>query len=185
MCRKSEVLRAQWAEFDLERGIWDIPASRMKMKRAHRVYLPRQAVELLQLVRAVTGMAEGYVFPSLCRHSVPMADVTLNRFFKRLDFGVDDFAPHGLRATGATLLREHGFGRDVVELLLAHKERNSTAAAYHHHELPDERRRALQYLADQIDHLAEVQHAALARPEAGVAGIPTGPAHCESPTIEI
>lgn len=178
VCRKSEVLRAQWAEFDVERGIWDIPASRMKMKRAHRVYLPRQAVELLQLVRAVTGMAEGYVFPSLCRRSVPMADVTLNHFFKRLDFGVDDFAPHGLRATGATLLREHGFGRDVVELLLAHKERNSTTAAYHHHELPDERRRALQYLADQIDHLAEVHTRRLPVPEAGVEGVSTEPASC-------
>mmetsp|Transcript_23740 Transcript_23740/g.36526 ORF Transcript_23740/g.36526 Transcript_23740/m.36526 type:complete len:108 (-) Transcript_23740:316-639(-) len=56
--------------------------------------------------------------------------------------------PHGLRATGATLLREHGFSRDVVELLLAHKERNPTTAAYHHHELADERRRALQYLSE-------------------------------------
>src|SRR5687767_2536073 len=57
----------------------------MKMRRPHRVYLPRQAVELLQLLQAVTGMAEGYVFPSLCRRSVPMADVTLNHLFKRLD----------------------------------------------------------------------------------------------------
>ncbi|MFY9510741.1 MAG: integrase arm-type DNA-binding domain-containing protein [Rubrivivax sp.] len=156
MCRKSEVLRAQWSEFDLERAVWDIPAVRMKMKRPHRVYLSRQAVELLRLLRAVTGLSEGYVFPSLCRRSVPTADVTLNHFFKRIDFGVDDFAPHGLRSTGATLLREHGFGREVVELLLAHKERNPTTAAYHHHELADERRRALQYLADQIHHLAEV-----------------------------
>lgn len=178
MCRKSEVLRARWDEFDLERGTWDIPATRMKMRRAHRVYLPRQAVELLQLLRAVTGMAEGYVFPSLCRRSVPMADVTLNHFFKRLDFGIDDFAPHGLRATGATLLREHGFGRDVVELLLAHKECNSTTAAYHHHELPDERRRALQYLADRIDHLAEVCRRRLPDPATSVAVAPTEPANC-------
>jgi hypothetical protein len=27
-------------------------------------------------------------------------------------------------------------------------------AAYHHHEMADERRRALQYLADQVDRLA-------------------------------
>jgi integrase len=64
MCRKTEVLRAQWTEFDLERAVWEIPAVRMKMNRPHRVYLPRQAVELLHLLRAVTGMAEGYVLPS-------------------------------------------------------------------------------------------------------------------------
>jgi integrase len=96
----------------------------------------------------------GYVFPSILRASVPLGDATLNHFFKRLDFGVQDFSPHGTRGTAATLLREHGFSRDVVELLLAHAERNKVTAAYHHHELANERRRALQYLADQIDRLA-------------------------------
>jgi hypothetical protein len=45
----------------------------------------------------------------------------------------------------------------VVELLLAHTEKSQTAAAYHHHELEPERRRALQYLADQIDQLAKAE----------------------------
>ncbi len=76
-----------------------------------------------------------YVFPSIFRGSVPMGDVTLNHFFKRIDFGVPDFSPHGTRGTAATLLREHGFGRDVVELLLAHSEKNATVAAYSHMEL--------------------------------------------------
>ncbi len=83
-----------------------------------------------------------------------MGDVTLNHFFKRIDFGVPDFSPHGTRGTAATLLREHGFGRDVVELLLAHSERNATVAAYSHIELAGERKRALQYLADRVDALA-------------------------------
>lgn len=30
MCRKSEVLRARWREFDLEKGQWELPAERMK-----------------------------------------------------------------------------------------------------------------------------------------------------------
>jgi integrase len=73
----------------------------MKMKQAHWVYLPGQAVELLRLFGS-------------------FGDATLNHFFKRLDFGAPDFFPHGTRGAGATLLREYGFGRDVVELLLAH-----------------------------------------------------------------
>jgi hypothetical protein len=52
------------------------------------------------------------------------------------------------------LLREHGFSREVAELLLAHVERNKVTATYHHHEMADERRRALQHLADQVDRLA-------------------------------
>ena len=85
------------------------------MGKPHRVFLSRQAVELLRQVHELTGHGE-YVFPSIFRGSVPMGDVTLNHFFKRIDFGVPDFSPHGLRGTAATLLREHGFGRDVVEL---------------------------------------------------------------------
>jgi len=83
-----------------------------------------------------------------------MGDVTLNHFFKRMDFGVSDFSPHGTRGTAATLLREHGVGRDVVELLLAHSEKNATVAAYSHMELATDRKRALQFLADRIEQLA-------------------------------
>jgi integrase len=99
------------------------------------------------------------VFPSAFRNVVPMADATLNHLFKRLDFGVPEFSPHGTRGTAATLLRENGFSRDVVELLLAHTERSQTAASCHHHELESERRRALQYLADEIERQAAISAA--------------------------
>lgn len=153
MTRKSELLRSKWPEFDLNAAQWDIPAERMKMGKPHRVFLSRQAVEILRQVHQFTGHGE-YVFPSIFRGSVPMGDVTLNHFFKRIDFGVPDFSPHGLRGTAATLLREHGFSRDVVELLLAHSEKNATVAAYSHMELAADRKRALQYVADRIDMLA-------------------------------
>jgi hypothetical protein len=52
------------------------------------------------------------------------------------------------------LLREHGFGRDVVELLPAHSEKNATVAAYSHIELAAERKRAPQFLADRVEELA-------------------------------
>ena len=153
MTRKSELLRSKWHEFDLDAAQWDIPAERMKMGKPHRVFLSRQAVELLRVVHNISGHAE-YVLPSIFRGSVPMGDVTLNHFFKRIDFGVPDFSPHGLRGTAATLLREHGFGRDVVELLLAHSEKNATVAAYSHIELAAERKKALQFLADRVEELA-------------------------------
>ena len=153
MTRKSELLRSKWPEFDLDAAPWDLPAERMKMVKPYRVFLSRRAVELLRHVHEPTGHGE-YVLPSIFRGSVPMGDVTLNHFFKRIDFGVPDFSPHGTRGTAATLLREHGFGRDVVELLLARSEKNATVAAYSHMELAADRKSALQYLADRVDALA-------------------------------
>ena len=153
MTRKSELLRSKWPDFDLDGAQWDLPAERMKMGQPHRVFLSSQAVDVLREVHKWTGHRE-YVFPSIFRGSVPMGDVTLNHFFKRIDFGVPDFSPHGTRGTAATLLREHGFGRDVVERLLAHSEKNATVAAYSPMDLAADRKRALQYLADRVEELA-------------------------------
>ena len=62
MCRKSEVLRSRWSEFDLDKSLWDLPAVRMKMKLPHRVYLSSQAVELLRLLRALSD--DQYLYSS-------------------------------------------------------------------------------------------------------------------------
>lgn len=153
MVRKMELLAAKKVEFDLDAGIWDIPAERMKMGKIHRVHLSTQALELLRMLFHYTSASE-YLVPSIHRNTSHMAEVTLNHFFKRMDFGVPEFSPHGLRGTAATILREHGFGRDVVELLLAHAEKDKTVAAYSHMELGPERKRAMQFLADYIDRAA-------------------------------
>ena len=153
MSRKSELLRSKWPEFDLDAGQWDIPAERLKMGKPQRVFLSRQAVDILRQVHELTGHGE-YVFPSIFRGSVAMGDVTLNHFVKRIDFGVPEFSSHGTRGTAATLLREHGFGRDVVELLLANSEKNATVAAYSHMAPAADRKWALQYLADRVEALA-------------------------------
>ena len=124
----------------------------MKMRMPHRVYLPRQAVDLLKNLHTMTGHGD-YVLPMRFKSGQgrPMGDATLNHMFGRLDFGVPEFSPHGTRGTAATLLRENGFGRDVVELLLAHRERDMTVGAYSHAELAADRARALQWYADRID----------------------------------
>ena len=132
------------------------------MGNPHRLFLWRQAVEILRQVDELTGHGE-YVLPSIFRGSVPMGEVTLNHLFKRIDFGVPDFSPHGTRGTAATLLREHGFRRAVVELLLAHSEKNVTVAAYSQMELAADRKRALQYLADRVEALAAVTDVILLR----------------------
>ena len=46
--RPGELRKAQWAEIDLERAEWCIPAERMKMKEPHRVPLATQALEVLR-----------------------------------------------------------------------------------------------------------------------------------------
>ena len=54
--RTNEVLGATWSEFDLEAGVWNVPAERMKAKREHRVPLAAAAV---QIVRKLATIRQG------------------------------------------------------------------------------------------------------------------------------
>ena len=49
--RTSEVLNAEWCEFDLEQALWIIPKERMKTGRVHRVPLSPKALEVLEKVK--------------------------------------------------------------------------------------------------------------------------------------
>jgi integrase len=144
--RKSELLEATWAEFDLDAAEWRIPAERMKMKDPHIVPLSRQAVEILRTLQPLACGSQ-YVLPNLGSMDKPMGHSTVNVAFDRIGYG-GTFTPHGLRATASTILNEHGFRPDVIERQLAHTERNRVRAAYNQAEYLEERRQMMQHWAD-------------------------------------
>ena len=61
--RSGECRLATWDEFDLEKAMWTVPASRMKNRVAHRVPLSIEAMELLDYALEQGGGA-GFVFPA-------------------------------------------------------------------------------------------------------------------------
>ena len=66
--RTSEVLNAQWAEFDLDAGLWIVPAERMKARREHRVALSKRALEIVTELSA--AKSSDFVFPARNRASL-------------------------------------------------------------------------------------------------------------------
>ncbi len=150
--RPGELRLAQWPEFDLQRALWTIPASRMKMRRPHRIPLPRQAVELLGLLRLISN--GNFLFPSVRSPSRPISDGTLNAALRRLGYTKEEATGHGFRATASSLLNESGkWHPDAVERQLAHIEGNSVRAAYARGEHWDERVSMMQWWADYLDQL--------------------------------
>lgn len=150
--RPGELRAAEWREFDLEAAEWRIPASRMKMREPHLVPLSRQAVALLKELRRLTGGGR-YLFPSLRTPERPISENTLNAALRRLGYSGEEMTAHGFRAMASTLLNEQGFPPDVIELQLAHKERNKVRAAYNRAERLEERRKMMQAWADYLDAL--------------------------------
>ena len=53
--RSGDVRGAVWSEIDREKGVWTVPASRMKTAREHRVPLCCRALEILDAARRLGG----------------------------------------------------------------------------------------------------------------------------------
>ena len=150
--RPGELRAAEWSEFDLANAEWRIPADRMKMGEAHIVPLARQALAIL---RELEPFARGgrYLFPSLRTRDRPMSDNTINAALRRLGYTSEEQTGHGFRSMASTLLNEQGYPPDVIELQLAHTERNKVRAAYNKAQRLPERRRMMQAWADYLDGL--------------------------------
>jgi len=152
--RPGELRGAEWSEFDFDNSQWRIPASRMKMGDSHIVPLSSQAVEILKELERFTGTGK-YVFPSLLSRDRPMSENTINAALRRMGYSGDDQTGHGFRSMASTLLNEQGFPPDVIELQLAHVERNKVRAAYNKAQRLAERRVMMQAWADLLDQLRE------------------------------
>jgi integrase len=150
--RKNEIVQAHWDEFDLDNGVWVIPAERMKMRDPHVVPLSRQSLSALEELRPLS-LGSAYLFPGLSSIMKPMGLSTPNVVFERMGYG-GRFTPHGIRATASTWLNTQGVRADVIERQLAHVERNRVRAAYNRADYMNERREVMQMWADFVlpDH---------------------------------
>lgn len=128
--RTGELIAARWDEFDLEARQWRIPAERMKMKTPHIVPLAPQAVEVLQILRT-TSNGRALLFPGERDHAKPMSNNTILKALERMGYK-GRMTGHGFRGMASTMLHEQGHGHHLIELQLAHQERDQVSAAYNH-----------------------------------------------------
>jgi integrase len=150
--RPGEVRHAEWIE--IEENDLRIPKEKMKMDRPHIVPLSRQAIELLDRLRPLTGHGI-YVFPSARAPggSRPLSENAVLVALRSMGYTKDQMTPHGFRHMASTLLNENGFNRDWIERQLAHAESDGVRAAYNYAEYLPERRKMMQWWADYLDEL--------------------------------
>jgi integrase len=161
--RPGELRAAEWREFDLGdidqygRGHeWRIPGERMKMGEMHVVPLARQAVAILKELQPLTGKGR-FVFPAIGKGQRPLSENTLNGALRRLGYTGEQMTAHGFRSMASTLLNEQGVHPDLIELQLAHAERNKVRAAYNRAQRLAERRTMMQQWADYLDKLRSIK----------------------------
>jgi integrase len=147
--RPGELRGLRWAEVDKDAGEIRIPGQRMKMKAPHIVPLSRQAAEVIEAMRPLSGQRD-LVFPSPYYPGQMLSENTLNSALASMGYKGKHSA-HGFRALFSTVANECGHDADVIERQLAHKERNEVRAAYHRSEYLPERAKLMQWWADRLD----------------------------------
>ena len=123
--RSQEVRLATWAEFDLEGGLWSIPADHMKRSKAHMVPLSDAALAVLAKAAALKLAGTDQVFPGA--NGAPMSDMTLLKVLRDMS---EPFHVHGFRSSLTDWAANEGFADAVVEAALAHKTPDAVQAAY-------------------------------------------------------
>jgi integrase len=147
--RTSELIGAKWEEFDLESARWNIPAQRMKMRTPHIVPLSRQSLDVLALLKELSGNNE-LVFPGERNVGKSMSNMTILEALNRMGYK-GRMTGHGFRGLASTILHEQGWPHEHIELQLAHAPRNAVSAAYNHALYLEPRGRMMQEWADFLE----------------------------------
>lgn len=149
--RTVELRMGEWCEIDFTQKIWEVPPTRMKMRKEHIVPLSDQAIQSLQILKELTGRYR-YIFAGRNDVNRPISDASVNMVLKKI--GYDKKATgHGFRHTMSTVLHEQGFNSAWIEMQLAHTDKNSIRGTYNHARYLEGRREMMQWYADYLDAL--------------------------------
>ncbi|MBT0357843.1 tyrosine-type recombinase/integrase [Morganella morganii subsp. morganii] len=151
--RTQELRFARWQDIDLEKGIWEIPAEVMKMKRPHVVPLSKQVIELFNSLKPLSGHYE-LVFIGRNNHRKPISKESVNQVIELLGYK-GRLTGHGFRHTMSTILHEKGYNSAWIETQLAHIDKNAIRGTYNHAQYMDGRREMMQWYADYMDELED------------------------------
>jgi len=137
--RTGEIIGARWSEFDLDgEAVWNIPAERMKAKKAHRVPLSKAVVDIL----ASLPRDSVFVFPGPPRRdgeARAMSNMSMLMVLRRMER--TDVTVHGMRSSFRDWAGEQtAYPREVIEHALAHQLADAAEAAYQRGDLLRKRR---------------------------------------------
>lgn len=152
MTRPAEAATTRWADIDFDKRIWTIPPERMKKRRPHTIPLTEHALSLLETLKSHSSHRE-YVFPSDRNPRTHANSQTANMALKRMGFQ-DRLVSHGMRSMASTILNEHGWDPELIEVALAHVDKDEVRSAYNRADYIERRRPMMAWWSEHIQKAA-------------------------------
>ncbi len=141
--RSSEVFESRIEEFDLKKGIWNIPASRTKNRRLQTVYLNSAAINEIASIQKFKG--QQYLLQSeRTKQPRPVSGSSggIRRIKKIVPF--KDWCIHDLRRSVATHIASLEVPPHIIQVILNHSSgfRSGVTAIYNRYEYNKEAEKA-------------------------------------------
>jgi integrase len=135
--RLQEALKADWSQFDLERGRWEKPSAHTKTKRQHRLELVGPALDLLRDMRERDPKGqflfpgEPLILPNGAEVERPRADLKRPWSWISREAGLMGVRLHDLRRTTASFMLSGGASLATIGRQLGHTQASTTARYAH------------------------------------------------------
>jgi integrase len=130
----------RWSEVDLDKGVWTIPAHRMKAGREHRVPLANRAATILRKLEE--SKVGEFVFPGNIREK-PLSNMAMEMVLRRMK--IQNATVHGFRSSFRDWAGNiSSFPRELVETALAHVIGDKAEQAYRRSDALEKRRKLME-----------------------------------------
>lgn len=151
--RPGELRMAEWGEFDLNKGLWSIPAERMRMSQPHIVPLSSQAIAILNELNK--GKVSKYVFPlgSNPASGRPADANAILELLPKLGFDKEEMSAIGFRTLAKSIFESSDQSSSaLIEKQFPHNAGNRTSSSVSNNlEYIKERKAMVQWYADKLD----------------------------------
>jgi len=175
LCRIGELLMTEWKHVDFEARTWFIPAENVKGedsdKRDQLVYLSDFALDKFKRLHALTGdslwafparFKDGHVCKKSASKQVGDRQIKFKSRTKKLQarvennslvLGDEEWTPHDLRRTGATMMQQltPKVSRDVINLCQNHAIGTKVDRVYLLDDYADEKKSAWYLLGSKLE----------------------------------
>ena len=159
--RRNEVSGMTWAELDLDKALWTIPAGRSKNNQKHEVPLSDAALSVITSLPRIksdkgfllTTNGETHVSGySRAKAMLDKAMLEVARQERGADVQIPRWTLHDLRRTGVSGMARLGIALPVIEKVVNHSSGSfaGITQVYQRHHFSDEKRTALQAWANFV-----------------------------------
>ena len=150
--RKSELIGASWKEFDLDSGVWHLPAVRTKTEAAITIPLSDTVIGWFKELKRLSCGSEWVLPARKMQNNVHVAESTLGVALAKVQHGLEPFTIHDMRRTAKTLLASLGVQPHISERCLNHKIKG-VEGIYDGYDYFEERKAGLKVLSDLLVQL--------------------------------